>query len=138
MTSDGPRIVLATGATAGLSVAIAEAFVHYYPRPNDVGPTGAALEDAFSWILGACVGLLVGSAATVLFVRRGSRFFAGMVAGVAGFWVGVVPYIVLTGPPDVSFSDNLGFAVIVFAPGLLFVAAGAASGAGLRRLLSRA
>jgi hypothetical protein len=50
----------------------------------------------------------------------------------------VVPYIVLTGPPDVSFSDNLGFAVIVFAPGLLFVAAGAASGAGLRRLLSRA
>jgi hypothetical protein len=37
----------------------------------------------------------------------------------------------------VSFADAFGFAVIVFAPAILFVAAGAATGAGLRRLFLR-
>ena len=123
--------------TAGLGVAVAAAFLHYYPRASDEGPTAAALGDAFTWILGACVGLCIGSGATALFVRHGSRFFAGMLAGVTGFWVGVMPYMVLTAPSDVSFSDTFGFAVIVFAPGLLFVAAGAAIGAGLHRLRLR-
>jgi hypothetical protein len=132
---DGPRIVISAVATAGLGVAMAALFVHYYPRTNDVGPTSAALGDAFTWIFGACVGLLIGSAATAFFVRRGSRFFAGMFAGIGGFWVGVMPYVVLTAPSDVSFSDALGFAVIVFGPGFVFVAAGAAVGDGLRRLL---
>jgi heme/copper-type cytochrome/quinol oxidase subunit 1 len=81
--------------------------------------------------------LLIGSGATALFVRHGSRFFAGMLAGAAGFWVGVMPYMVLTAPSDVSFADAFGFAVIVFAPAILFVAAGAATGAGLRRLFLR-
>jgi hypothetical protein len=123
--------------TAVLGVAVAAAFLHYYPRASDEGPTAAALGDAFIWILGACVGLLIGSGATALFVRHGSRFFAGMLAGAAGFWVGVMPYMVLTAPSDVSFADAFGFAVIVFAPAILFVAAGAATGAGLRRLFLR-
>ena len=134
---DGPRIVLSTLVTAGLGLAGAAAFLHYYPRAHDVGPTAATLGDAFAWILGACVGLFVGSGATAVVIRRGSRFFAGMLAGVAGFWVGVMPYIVLTAPSDVSFSDSFGFAVIVFAPGVLFVAAGAATGEGLRRMRLR-
>lgn len=134
---DGPRVVASILVTAGLGVAGAAAFLHYYPRANDVGPTAAALGDAFAWILGACVGLFVGSGATALLVRRGSRFFAGMLAGVAGFWVGVMPYMVVTSPSDVSFSDAFGFAVVVFAPALLFVAAGAATGVGLRRLRLR-
>ena len=133
---DGLRIVVSAVATAGLGVATAALFVHYYPRTNDVGPTAAALGGAFAWILGACVGLLIGSAATSFFVRRDSCFFAGMLAGIGGSWVGVLPYVVLTAPSDVSFSDALGFAVIAFAPGFVFVAAGAAMGAGLRRLLS--
>jgi hypothetical protein len=37
----------------------------------------------------------------------------------------------------VSFSDAFGFAVVVFAPGLLFAGAGAAAGAGLQRLRLR-
>jgi len=134
---DPLRIVLSTGATAALAVAVAAAFLHYYPRANDVGPTAAALGDAFAWILGACLGLFIGSGATALFVRRGSCFFAGMLAGVAGFWVGVMPYVLLTTPSDVSLSDALAFAVIVFAPGFVFSAAGAAVGAGLRRLVAR-
>jgi hypothetical protein len=135
--SDPVRIALSAVVSAALGVGVAAAFLHYYPRASDEGPTAAALGDAFTWILGACVGLLIGSGAAALFVRRGSRFFAGMLAGVAGFWIGVMPYLVFTGPSDVSFSDNFGFAVIVFAPGLLFVAAGAAAGAGLRRLRLR-
>ena len=134
---DGSRIVLSALVTAGLGVAGAAAFLHYYPRANDVGPTAAALGDAFAWILGACVGLLVGSAATALFVRGGSSFFAGLFAGIAGFCVGVVPYLVLTASSDVRLSDALGFALLVFAPGFVFVAAGAAIGTGLRRLLAR-
>ena len=150
MTSDDPassprdqpqadplRILLSALLTAVLGVAVAAAFLHYYPRASDEGPTAAALGDAFIWILGACVGLLIGSGATALFVRHGSRFFAGMLAGAAGFWVGVMPYMVLTAPSDVSFSDAFGFAVIVFAPAILFVAAGAAIGGGLRRLRLR-
>jgi hypothetical protein len=135
--ADPLRIVLSAVLTAVLGVAVAAAFLHYYPRASDEGPTAAALGDAFIWILGACVGLFIGSGATALFVRHGSRFFAGMLAGAAGFWVGVTPYMVLTAPSDVSFSDAFGFAVIVFAPAILFVAAGAATGAGLRRLALR-
>ena len=135
--ADPLRILLSAVLTAVLGVAVAAAFLHYYPRASDEGPTAAALGDAFIWILGACVGLLIGSGATALFVRHGSRFFAGMLSGAAGFWVGVMPYMVLTAPSDVSFSDAFGFAVIVFAPAILFVAAGAATGAGLRRLRLR-
>jgi hypothetical protein len=134
---DGSRIVLSALATAGLSVAGAAAFLHYYPRANDVGPTAATLGDVFAWILGACVGLLIGSAAAALFVRVGSSFFAGLFAGITGFCVGLVPYLVLTAPSDVTLSDVLGFALLVFAPGFVFVAAGAALGTGLRRLLAR-
>ena len=135
--SDPLRIGISAVLSAGLGIAVAAAFLHYYPRASDEGPTAAALTDAFTWILGACIGLFIGSGFTALFVRRGSRFFGGMLAGVAGFWIGVAPYIVLTGPSDVSFSDSFGFAVIVFAPALLFAAAGAATGAGLRRLRLR-
>lgn len=135
--SDPLRIGLSAVVTAALGVAVAAAFLHYYPRASDEGPTAAALGDAFTWILGACVGLFIGSGATALFVRHGSRFFAGMLAGAAGFWVGVMPYMVLTAPSDVNFSDAFGFAVIVFAPVILFVAAGAATGASLRRLRLR-
>ena len=135
--SDPLRIVISAVVSAALGVAVAAAFLRYYPRASNEGPTAAALGDAFTWILGACVGLFIGSGATALFVRHGSHFFAGMLAGVAGFWAGVAPYIALTAPSDVSFSDSFGFAVIVFAPALLFVAAGAATGAGLRRLRLR-
>jgi hypothetical protein len=132
---DAPRVGLLALATAALGVAVAAVFVHY-PRARDVGATAATLEDAFTWMLGACLGLLIGSTATALFVRRGSCFFAGMLAGVVGFWVGVMPYVVLTAPSDVSFWDAFAFAAIVFVPGFVFVAAGAGMGAGLRHLRS--
>jgi hypothetical protein len=45
-----------------------------------------------------------------------------------GFWIGVAPYLIATAQPDVSFSDAFAFVIIVFAPGLVFVTAGAALG----------
>jgi hypothetical protein len=136
MRVDRPRLVLSAVVTAALGVGVAEVFLHYYPRGRDVGPTAASLGDAFTWMLGACLGLFVGSTATAFLVRHGSRLSAGVAAGIAGFWVGVAPYILLTAPSDVSFSDALAFAVIIFVPALGFVAAGAAIGVGLRRLAS--
>lgn len=121
-------MALSVAVTAGLGVAIAELFLRFYPRDKDVGPTAATLGDAFAWIFGACIGLSVGSFVAALLARHGSRFFAGFFAGVVGFWIGLAPYLVLTEPSDVSVSDSLGFALIVFAPGLLFAAAGAALG----------
>jgi len=44
---DRSRLAVSVVATAGLGVAIAEVFVHFYPRSKDVGPTAAALGDAF-------------------------------------------------------------------------------------------
>lgn len=134
---DGPRTAVGTAATAGLGVGVAAAFLQFYPRARDVGPTAAALGDAFTWIFGACVGLCIGSSATALFVRRGSRFTAGLVAGFAGFWIGVMPYVLVTAPSDASLSDSFGFAVVVFVPAVLFVTAGAAIGSSLRRLRQR-
>jgi hypothetical protein len=136
-TVDGPRTAVGAAAAAGLGVGVAAAFLHYYPRTKEVGPTAAALGDAFTWIFGACIGLCIGSSATALLVRRGSRFAAGLVAGFAGFWVGVMPYLLLTASSDVSQSDSFGFAVVVFVPAVLFVTAGAAMGASLRRLCER-
>jgi hypothetical protein len=134
---DGARVALSVLVTAGLGVAVAAVFARYYPRAKDEGPTAAALGDAFTWIFGACIGLLVGSALAALLVRTGSRFVAGLIAGIAGFWIGVAPYVILTGPSDVNFSDSFGFAVVTFIPGLLFVIAGAAAGAALVHVRSR-
>jgi hypothetical protein len=134
---DGSRLALAIVLTAALGVAVAAVFLHYYPRANDVGPTAAALGDAFAWIFGACLGLFIGSGATALLVRAGSRFFAGLLVGVVGFWFGVAPYLVASAPSDVSASAAFGFAIVAFAPALVFAIAGAAAGAALRRVLPR-
>src|SRR4051812_31200466 len=66
---DGWRIVIATGFTAGLAVAMAAAFLYHSSRTAHVGPTSAALSDAFSELAGMCLGLTLGSLATAAFVR---------------------------------------------------------------------
>lgn len=125
---DGWRIAISTAVTAGLAVGIAAAFLYHSSHTPHVGPTSAALSDAFSWIAGACLGLAVGSLATAVFVRRGSRLGSGIVVGVLAFFVGVAPYSWLTASSDVSTGDNLGFLVIVFIPAVMLVTVGAALG----------
>jgi predicted membrane channel-forming protein YqfA (hemolysin III family) len=135
---DQVRIAGSAIVVAALGVATAAAFLHFFPRADNVGPTAAALADAFAWILGACLGLLVGSAAAALLARLRSPFFGGVFAGVMGFWIGVAPYVLLTAPSDVSFSDAFFFVIVIFGPGLLSVMAGAALGAALGWVLRRA
>jgi hypothetical protein len=125
---DGWRIAISTAVTAGLAVGMAEAFLYRSSRTPHVGPTSAALSDAFSWLAGTCLGLAIGGFATAMLVRRGSRLGSGIVVGVLAFFVGVVPYSWLTASSDVSTSDNLGWLVIVFIPAVLLVAFGAALG----------
>jgi len=122
------RIVIATAVTAALAVGLAEAFLYHSSRSPHVGPTSAALSDAFYWLAGCCLGLAIGSFATAMLVRRGSRLGSGVVVGVLAFLVGVVPYSWLTAPSDVSTSDNLGWLVIVFIPAVMLVTFGAALG----------
>jgi hypothetical protein len=125
---DGWRIAIATAVTAGLAAGMAGAFLYHSSRTPHLGPTSAALSDGFSWIAGACLGLAVGSLATAVFVRRGSRLGSGIVVGVLAFFIGVVPYLWLTAPSDVSTGDNLGFLVIVFIPAVVLVSFGATLG----------
>jgi hypothetical protein len=134
---DGLRVAISTAATAGLAVGMAAAFLYHSSRTPHEGPTSAALSDAFSWIAGACLGLAVGSLATAVFVRRGSRLGSGVIVGVLAFFVAVVPYSWLTAPSDVSTGDNLVVLVIVFIPAVALVTVGAALGEFLRSGLGR-
>jgi hypothetical protein len=129
---DGWRLAISTAVTAGLATGMGAAFLYHSSHTPRVGPTSAALSDAFSELAGICLGLAIGSFAAAVLVRRGSRLASGILVGVVAFFVGVVPYSWLTAPSDVSTSDILGWLVIVFIPAVLFVALGAAFGAFLR------
>ena len=129
---DGERIAFSTVLTAALAVGMAAAFVYNSSRGAHVGPTSAALSDGLSWVAGVCLGLTIGTFATAVLVRHGSRLGSGVVVGVLAFLVGVVPYSWLTAPSDVSTGDNLGWLVIVFIPAVVLATLGAALGAFFR------
>jgi hypothetical protein len=125
---DGWRIAISTAVTAALAVGMAAAFLYHSSRTPHVGPTSAALSDAFSQLAGACLGLAIGGFVTAMLVRRGSRLGSGIAVGVIAFFVGAVPYSWLTASSDVSISDNLGWLVVVFIPAVTLVTFGAALG----------
>jgi hypothetical protein len=129
---DGWRIAISAAATAALAVATAAAFLYHSSTTTHVGPTSAALSDAFSELAGACLGLAIGSFAAAIFVRYGPRLGSGIVVGVLAFFLGVVPYSWLTASSDVTTSDNLGWLVVVAIPAMMLVAVGAALGAVFR------
>jgi hypothetical protein len=137
--------VLAVGSllTAALSVGLATAFL-YFSRTNtgpDVGPTAATLNDAFSTLLGAALGLLTGSGLTAYFARRGSRVATGIFAGFLAYAAVLIPVVVLTGPSDVSTGESLSFALVLGVPlGLSLIVGsmiGASLGAGDRLTFGR-
>ena len=125
---DGSRIAILAAFTAALAVGVAAAFLYHSSRTPRVGPTSAALSDAFSQLAGACLGLAIGAFAAAMLVRRGSRLGSGIIAGVIAFFLGVAPYSWLTASSDVSTSDNVGWLVVVFIPAFMLVTVGAALG----------
>jgi hypothetical protein len=127
--------VLAIGGllAAALSVGLATAFL-YLSRTStgpNVGPTAATLDDAFSTLAGAALGLLAGSALTASLTRRGSRMATGILAGFLAYAVVLVPVVVATGPSDVSAGESFGFALLLGLPLGLGVIIGSMVGAGL-------
>jgi hypothetical protein len=128
--------VLAAGSlvTAALSVGLATAFL-YLSRADSgpyVGPTAATLDDAFSTLFGAMLGVLVGSGLTACFVRRGSRLASGILAGFVAYAAVLVPVTVATGPSDVSAGESFGLALLLGIPLGLAIVLGSLIGSGMR------
>jgi hypothetical protein len=130
---DIPILAVGSLLTAALGVGLATAFL-YLSRTNagpELGPTAATLDDAFSTLFGAGLGLLVGSGLTACFVRRGSRLAAGILAGVLAYAAVLIPVVVATGPSDVRAGESFGFALVLGIPLGLSVIIGSIVGARL-------
>lgn len=111
---DLPRFGIATAVGGALGVGLAAVFLHRARSTPDPGPTAGALDDAFSTLFGAGLGLLVGSALAALLTRRGSRLLSGFVAGAVAYALGVAPYLVFTRSSDVGIGEDLGIVAAFF------------------------
>jgi hypothetical protein len=103
---------------------------------RSAGPTAAALDDAFSLLYGAAVGLAVGSAVVALAARAGPRIATGLMAGLLGYAAVLAPVLVATRPSDVSTTESIAtaaFAAIVVTPAILLGAVVGAAIASRRR-----
>jgi hypothetical protein len=137
---DLPRIAMATVVTAGLSLGFAVAFLRHAQSTPDVGPTSATLDEAFSLLSGAALGLALGGAFAALSVRRGHPVISGLIVGLLAYVVVLVPVFVST--DDVSLEDDLGLGGLIF---LAFLAVplggsalvGAVPGRSIARVLRR-
>jgi hypothetical protein len=109
---DLPRIGIATVLTGGLSLGLAVAFLRHAQGRQHVGPTSATLDEAFSALVGAAIGVALGSALSALFVRRGSPVLSGLIAGVAAYAFVLAPAFIIT--DDVGLAEDLNPGGIVF------------------------
>jgi hypothetical protein len=107
---------MAMVVAAGLGLALAVQFLRHTrsTRTPDVGPTAATLDDAFSTLIGAGIGLALGGALCALLVRRGPPALSGLIAGLLAYVVVLCPVSVST--DDISLSEDLD------PGGLLFLA----------------
>ena len=92
---DLPRIGMATIVAAGLALGLAFVFVRHAQSTSHVGPTSATLDEAFSLLAGAALGLGLGGAVGALVVRHGPRALSGMI-------VGLLAYLVVLPPPSTT------------------------------------
>jgi hypothetical protein len=103
---------------------------------RSAGPTAAALDDAFSLLYGAALGLAVGSAVVALAARVGPRIVTGLMAGLLGYAAVLEPVLVTSRPSDVSRSESIftaAFAAILVTPAILLGALVARAIASRRR-----
>jgi hypothetical protein len=132
------RLGLATAAGGAMALLLGELLLRHARSTPDVGPTAATLDEAFSFLFGAGIGLFVGSALGALLVRRGSSFGAGLLAGVTAYVAVMTPYFFLTEPSDVGHGETVtfvvGFFVLWFVP---FIALGALLGRGVRSVRTK-
>lgn len=131
---------MATIVAAGLGLGLAVAFLRHAESTSHVGPTSATLDEAFSMLLGAGIGLALGSAVCAFTVRRGSPVLSGLIAGLLAYVVVLVPVSIST--DDVSLAEDLslggiGFLVFLAVPLGAFALVGATTGGSIARLLHR-
>jgi len=100
---------------------------HAQSTPHS-GPTAAALDEGLSAWFGAGAGLALGSALCALWVRRGSRTFSGLFAGIVAYIVVLAPLLVLSRPSDMTASEAVGDAAFFLVPAAIFAALGATVG----------
>lgn len=80
---------------------------------RSAGPTAAALDEAFSLLYGAAIGLAVGTAFVAFAARSSSGIVTGLLSGLLGYVVVLVPALIASGPGDVSASEWISTVVFV-------------------------
>ena len=133
---DLPRIGLATAAAAGLALGLAFVFLRHAQSTSHVGPTSATLDEAFSLLAGAALGLGLAGAVAALVVRHGPRALSGLIVGLLAYVLVLAPVFVST--DDVSLDEDLnvgGLAFLVFLA--IPLAASSVAGALVGELIAR-
>ena len=129
---------IATVVGGALSVGLATAFLRHAQATPHEGPTAATLDEAFSDLLGAGLGLFVGSALSAVLVRRGSRVLAGLLAGLGMYVLAVAPYFFFTDSSDLGLGEEVGIIAAFFPVFLMpFVILGALVGSFVGRAWPR-
>jgi hypothetical protein len=132
---DAPVLVAGGLLSGALALGAALALRSWADAGSDVGPTAATLNEAFSLLYGAAIGLAVGAAFVAFAARRGPRVLSGLFAGLFGYAIVLAPALIVTAPSDVSTGESIVTAVlgaILLVPALLFGAAVSAGVAGRR------
>jgi hypothetical protein len=137
---DSSRVAIGTIVAAGLGLGLAAALLRHARATTHVGPTSATLDEAFSALLGAGIGLALGSALCALSIRHGSPLLSGLLAGLAAYVVVLAPLLVAT--DDVSLAEDLspgglGFLALLLLPFGAFALLGASVGALIASVVQR-
>ena len=133
---DLPRIGMATIVAAGLALGFAFAFLRHAQSTSHVGPTSATLDEAFSLLAGAVLGLGLGGGIGALSVRHGPPAVSGLIVGLLAYVAVLVPVFVLT--DDVSLDEDLNAGGLAFLAFLAVpLAASALVGATVGELIAR-
>jgi hypothetical protein len=135
---DAPLIVIGglVSGTLGLGAAL---LLRSSGNTRSAGPTAAALNDAFSLLYGAAIGLAVGTAVVALAARVGPKIITGLLSGLLGYAAVPVPVLIATRPSDVSLLESIStaaFAAILVTPAILLGAALGGAIASRRRRIS--
>jgi|SRR5436190_21856073 len=109
---DLPRIGISSVIAAALGLGLAVAFLRHAQSAAHVGPTSATLDEAFSLLVGAALGLALGGALGALSVRRGSRVLSGVLVGMLAYVFVLAPVFVST--DDVSLDEDLNLGGLAF------------------------
>ena len=133
---DTSLIIVGGLLSGGLGLATAVLFNSWLESDSGTGPTAATLNEAFSQLYGADVGLAVGAACVAFAAGTEGPVQTGLLAGLFGYVVVLAPALVLTAPSDVAVADSIeiaAFVALLVTPAILLGAVVGAVLAGRRK-----